>query len=79
MSHLLLRLFTINAIITIAKKHGLQKTLTGKINLQADIANNRRDRENKPIVQSLNTLDLGEWKEEKGGEEEEEEDRIKSI
>ena len=74
MSHLLLRLFTINAVITIAIKHGLQKTLSGKINLQADIANNRRDRDNKPIVQSLNTLDLGEWK-----EEEEEEDRIKSF
>ena len=54
-----------NAMLTIIKKHGLQKSLTGKINLQADIANNRRDRENKPLVpstteQSLNTLDLGE-------------------
>ena len=62
---LLRRLFTVNAMLTIIKKHGLQKSLTGKINLQADIANNRRDRENKPLVpstteQSLNTLDLGE-------------------
>lgn len=60
-----LRLFTFNTMVTIIKKYGLRQSLSGKVNLQADIANNRRGRESKPLVprtteQSLNTLDLGE-------------------
>eukprot|EP01035_Chromulina_nebulosa_P024835 gene24835-32347_t len=58
-------LFTFNAMVTIIKKYGLRQSLSGKVNLQADIANNRRGRESKPLIprtteQSLNTLDLGE-------------------
>lgn len=43
-------LYTLNGIVTVVRKHGLKAFLQPQgVNLQADIANNRRDRENKPL------------------------------
>lgn len=46
-------LFTVNAIITLARNYGLKALSPDfKINLQSDIANNRRDREGKELKEA---------------------------
>lgn len=40
---------TTNAVITLIRRYGIVNVLKGNINLQADIANNRRAREKKEI------------------------------
>jgi hypothetical protein len=46
-------LFSLNAYINLVYRYGTAALKPGfKINLQADIANNRRDREKKPLKQS---------------------------
>jgi hypothetical protein len=44
-------LFNINAIVYIIKKHGLAVARTGKIKIQNEISNNRRDREKKALLE----------------------------
>mmetsp|Transcript_23830 Transcript_23830/g.32645 ORF Transcript_23830/g.32645 Transcript_23830/m.32645 type:complete len:369 (+) Transcript_23830:28-1134(+) len=54
-------LFTLNTIITLGRKYGLNKiTQKGfRMNLQGEIANNRRDREGKALVtEDLDEFDL---------------------
>lgn len=47
-------LFTINSVAMFVYRYGLIALKPGfKPNLQADIANNRRDRENKPLVKDF--------------------------
>lgn len=51
-------LFTLNAFITLGRKYGLKALKPGfKINLQGDIANNRRGREKKDLVEELHPFD----------------------
>ena len=40
---------TFNAIFSVARRYGIMKTLRGELNLQQDIANNRRQREKKDL------------------------------
>ena len=40
---------TFNAIFSVARRYGVMKTLKGELNLQQDIANNRRQREKKDL------------------------------
>ena len=51
-------MLTINAIITLGRRYGLKALKPGfKMNLQADIANNRRVREKKEIVVEAHPFD----------------------
>lgn len=40
---------TFNAIFSVARRYGIMKTLRGELNLQQDIANNRRNRDKKDL------------------------------
>jgi hypothetical protein len=43
-------LFMLNAVITLIRQKGVSAVIAGQLNLQAAIANNRRDREKKPLL-----------------------------
>ncbi len=61
-------MFTINSIAQIVRKYGLSAMKPGfRINLQSDIANGRRTRENKGIKDDLNEYDHDKEQEEPEG------------
>lgn len=50
-------LMALNSIATVASRYGLVKTLNGDLNLQQDIANNRRAREKKDLKKVDDSLE----------------------
>merc|ERR1712070_1272555 len=44
-------LLCLNAIGTVVSRYGIVRTMNGQLNLQQDIANNRRSREKKELVE----------------------------